>query len=169
MYKDGRCLNKSDRNTKRLLTARQIVGSRTNHIVMKNCQLQDKSYRNAYRRACRFNAPGCQKSLSGQIRSYCKKLTASRTNRIVIHRHVLLASLRYCFIHRCLFKSDRIAKSLITNRTNYIVMHRYVPVVPMRRSVITCCLDKSDHNGIETCYVFHCAAVSSSVFSEQLF
>ena len=36
-----------------------------------------------------------------------------------------------------------------------------MPVAPMRRCVITCCLDKSDCFGIETCYVFHCAAVSS--------
>ena len=41
-------------------------------------------------------------------------------------------------------------------------MQRNVPVAPMRRSVITCCLDKSDRSGIDTCYVFHCAAVSSS-------
>ena len=41
-------------------------------------------------------------------------------------------------------------------------MHRNVPVAPMRRCVITCCLDKSGRIGIETCYVFHCTAVSSS-------
>ena len=91
-----------------------------------------------------------------------KKLTVSKTNRIVMHRHVLLASLRCCFIHHCLDKSDRIAKSLIGNRSNCIAMQRYVPVAPMIRCVIICCLDKSDRIGIETCYVFHCAAVSSS-------
>ena len=41
-------------------------------------------------------------------------------------------------------------------------MHRNVPVAPMRRCVITCCLHKSYRIGIETCYMFHCAAVSSS-------
>ena len=104
----------------------------------------------------------CQKLLSGQIRSYCKKLTASRASRIVMHKHVLLVSLRCCFKHRCLDKLDRIAKCLIANRTNLIVMHRNVPVTPMARCVITCCLDKSDRVSIETCHVFYCAAVSSS-------
>ena len=32
----------------------------------------------------------------------------------------------------------------------------------MRRCAITRCLDKSDRIGKETCYVFYCAAVSSS-------
>ena len=107
----------------------------------------------------------CQKSLSGQIRSYCKKLTNSRTNRIVMYRHVLRTSLRCCFIHRCLDKSDCIAISLIASRTNRFVMHRNAPVAPLRRCVITCCLDKLDRIGIETCYVFHlfhCAPVSPS-------
>ena len=63
------------------------------------------------------NAPLCHNLLSKQIRSYCKKLIASGTNRIVM---------------------------------------------PLRRCVIRCRLGKSDRIGIETCYVFHCAAVSSS-------
>ena len=46
--------------------------------------------------------------------------------------------------------------------TNRIVMFRYVTVAPMRRCVRTGCLDKSDRIGMETCYMFHCAAVSSS-------
>ena len=41
-------------------------------------------------------------------------------------------------------------------------MYRNVPVAPMRRCVITCCLGKSDRIGLETCYLFNCAAVSSS-------
>ena len=75
--------------------------------------------------------------LSGQIRSYCKKLTASRTNRIVLQKHDCCG-------------------------TNRIVVHKYVTVAPMRCCVITCCLDQSDRIGIEMCYEFHCAAVSSS-------
>ena len=131
--------------------------------MMKNCfQQQNKSYCNTYKRTSYFTAPVYQKSLTGQIRSYCIKLTASKTNRVVIHMYELLVLLRCCFIHRCLDKSDRIAKSLIASQTNRIVMHRNVPVAPMRRCVITCCLDKSDLIGMETCYVFHCTAVSSS-------
>ena len=83
----------------------------TNHIVIRNCcQQQDEAYRNAWRviinwrPACCFTAPICQKSQSGHNRSYCKKLLASKTNLIVMHRHIL----RYCFLHRCLDKSDRI-------------------------------------------------------------
>ena len=54
---------------------------------MKNCYLhQDKSYRYALRHVSCFNAPMCQKLLSGHIRSYCKKLIVSWTNHIVIHR-----------------------------------------------------------------------------------
>ena len=105
----------------------------------------------------------CKESLFGQLGLYCKKLRASRTNRIVMHRHVLRVSLRCCFIHRCLDKSDRISKRLIACRTNRIVMHRNVPVALKRCCIITCCLDKSYRIGIETCYVFHCAAVPSSV------
>ena len=37
-----------------------------------------------------------------------------------------------------------------------------MPVASMRHCVITYCLDKSDRIGIETYYVFHCTAVSSS-------
>ena len=85
---------------------------------MKNCrQQQDKSSRNAYSRASYSNAPLCHNLLSGQIRSYCKSLIASRTNRIVM---------------------------------------------PQRRCVLRCRLNKSDCFDIEKCYVFHCAAVSSS-------
>ena len=40
---------------------------------------------NPYSTSC-CNAPMCQKSLSGHIRSYCLKLIASRTNRVVMHR-----------------------------------------------------------------------------------
>ena len=132
---------------------------------MKNCisqQQQDKSYRYALRRASCFNAPICRKRLYGRIRSNCKKPIASRTNRIVMHSHVLRASLRCCFIHFCLDQSDRITKSLIASRANRIVMRGYVPIAPMRRCVITCCLDISNRMDIETYYVFHCAAMSSS-------
>ena len=62
-------------------------------------------------RASYSRVPLCQNLLSDQIRSYCKKITASRTNCIVI-------PLRRCVSRRCV--------------------------------------------GIETCYVFHCAVVSSS-------
>ena len=86
-----------------------------------------------------------------------------------MHRDRLVVLMRRCAKSRCLDKSDRIAKSLIASRTNRIVMHRYVPVAPLHRCVITCYLDKSDCIGIETCYVFHCAAVSSSDILEQLF
>ena len=113
----------------------------------------------------------CAKSrcLGGPDR-IAKKLTASRTNRIVMHRHVLLVSLRCCFIHRCLDKSDWIAKSLIASRTNCIVMHRNVPVASMHRCVITCYLDNLDPIGIKTYYVFYCAAVSSSdIFGTAVF
>ena len=34
----------------------------------------------------------------------------------------------------------------------------------MRHCVIICCLDKSDRIGIESCYMFHCAAVALSNF-----
>ena len=129
---------------------------------MKNCgHQQGKSYRNAQRHASRFNALMCQKSLSRQIRSYFKKLTASGTNRMVMHIHMLLVTLHCCDIHCCLDKSDRIAKSPIASRTNRITMRRNVLVAPMRCCVITCCLDKSHCIGIETCYLFHCAAVLS--------
>ena len=83
----------------------------TNHIVMKNCcKQQDKSYRNAWRRTYWFTVPMCQKSLSEHIRLYCKKLIASRTNRIVMHRALLVALLHCCSICRYLGKSkpDRI-------------------------------------------------------------
>ena len=41
MHKDGRCMDKLDRITKKL------IASKTNRIEMKNCcQHQDKSYRN---------------------------------------------------------------------------------------------------------------------------
>ena len=62
----------------------------------------DKSYGNEKR----FSA-------AGQIKSYRKKLIASRTNCILM-------------------------KAVVSNRTNRIVMH------------------------IDTCYVFHCAAVAST-------
>ena len=73
-----------------------------------------------------------------------------------------VVSIRQCAEICCLDKSDRIAKSLIASRTNRIVMHRNVPVAPKRHCVITCYLDKSDRMGLETCFAFHCAAVSSS-------
>ena len=46
-------------------------------------------------------------------------------------------------------------KKLIASRTNRIVM-------PLRSCVTRCLLDKSDCVGVETCYVFHYAAVLSS-------
>ena len=77
-----------------------------NHIVLKNCgQQQNKLYRKAQRRASCFAAPMRQKSLSGQI---SKKLIASLTNRIQMHRQLLVASLRFCIIRRYQNKSDRI-------------------------------------------------------------
>ena len=49
-------------------------------------------------------------------------------------------------------------------------MHGNLPVASMRRCVITCCPDKSDRIGIETCYVFHCAAESSlDIFGTAVF
>ena len=47
------------------------------------------------------------------------------------------------------------SKTLFVYRIDCIVM-------PLRRYVIRSPCDKSDRIGIETCYVFHCAAVSSS-------
>ena len=106
------------------------------------------------------------------MRSYCKNMIASRTNRIVMktycqqqdksHRNeqTLVICFTALLFHTSL--SGRIAKSLIARRTNRIVMHRYVTVAPMRRCVITCCLDISDRIGLETYYAFHCAAASSS-------
>ena len=55
-----------------------------------------------------FVTPVTQKSSSGQIRSHCKKLIASRTSRFVMHRHALVALLRRCLIRRRLAKSDRV-------------------------------------------------------------
>ena len=52
-------------------------------------------------------------------------------------------------------KLYRDVKSLIASRTNRIVMS-------LRRCVIRCRLDKSNRISTEMCYVFHCAAVSSS-------
>ena len=48
-----------------------------------------------------------------QIRSYCKTLTAIRTNRIVMHRHVLLASLCCCFIDTYLCITIRFVQQII--------------------------------------------------------
>ena len=79
-----------------------------------------------------------------------------------MHGGVRVVSMHRCGKIRCLDKSDCISKSLIASKTNRTVMCRNVPLAPMRRCVITCCLDKSDRIGIETCYVFHCTAVSSS-------
>ena len=62
---------------------------RTNRIVMHRL------------RASCSNAPLCHNMLSEQIRSYCKSLIASRTNRIAI-------PLRRCVMRRRLDKSDRI-------------------------------------------------------------
>ena len=96
----------------------------------------------------------CQKSLSGQIRSHCKKLIARRTNLIVMHR---LRTSYYdaLLCHNLLSGQIRsYCKKLIASRTNRIVM-------PLRRCVIRPRLDKSDRIGIETCYVFHCSAISS--------
>ena len=53
-----------------------------------------------------FIVPMCQKSLLRQIRSYCKKPIACRTNRIVMHRRILVASLICCLKRRCQDKSD---------------------------------------------------------------
>ena len=57
-----------------------------------------------------------------------------------MHRHVLLVSLRCCFIHRCLDKSDCIAKSLIASGTNCIVLHRYVPMKQQGSEASNTCL-----------------------------
>ena len=126
---------------------------------MKNCcQQQDKSYCNALRRASCCTAPVCQKLLSKHIRLYCKKLIASRTNRIVMHR--LRASYANATLSPYLL-SEQIrsyCKKLITSWTNRIAMQ-------LRRCLICRHLDKSDRIGIETCCVFHCAVVSSSDIS----
>ena len=111
------------------------------------CQQQNKSYRNAQRRASCCTAPMCQKSLSGHIRSYCKKLIASRTNRIVMHRlRARCSNVPLC--HSLLSEQMRLyCKTSIASRTNRIAM-------PLHRYFIRHRLDKSDRNGIETCYAF---------------
>ena len=87
----------------------------TNHIVMKNCfQQQDKSYRSAQTRVTCFTALLFHISLSGQIRSYCKKLNCCRTNRIVMHRYVTAAPMRCCVTTCCLDKPDRIGIGIET-------------------------------------------------------
>ena len=66
---------------------------------IENClQEQDKSYRNAQKRASCCTTSMRQNSLSGHIRSFGKKLIASRTNRIVMPQ-------RRCVIRRRLDKS----------------------------------------------------------------
>ena len=91
---------------------------------MKSCfQQQDKSYRNAYRR-----------SLSGQIRSYCKKLVASRTNRIVMKNccqqpdKCIVMPLRRCVIRCRLDKSNRIGKETCMCFTAPLHNHRIFSV-----------------------------------------
>ena len=86
-----------------------------------------------------------------------------------MHRDVLVVSMLRYAKSCCLDKSDCIAKGLVASRTNSIVMHRYVPVAPLRRCVITCCLDKSDRIDIETCGVFHYAAVIIGYFQNSCF
>ena len=115
---------------------------------MKNCfQQQDKSYRYARRL-----------SLSDQIRWHCKIMIASGTNCIVTRsrfnapmcKMLLSGQIRlYC-------------KKLTASWTKRTFMHKYVTVAPMLLCVMSYCQDKSDRIGIETCNVFHCAAVSSS-------
>ena len=101
--------------------------------------------------------------LSGQIRSYCKKLTASRTDKSYRDAQTRVTCFTALLFHTPLSGQIRsYCKKLDCCRTNRIVMHRYVKVAPMRQCVITCCLDKSNRIGIETCYVLHCAAVSLS-------
>ena len=76
-------------------------------------------------------------SAAGQIKSYRKKLIANRTNCILM-------------------------KAVVSNRTNRIVIHRLLVSCSNAPHIIICCLDKSDRIGIDTCYVFHCAAVAST-------
>ena len=95
---------------------------------MKNCQQQNKSFRNAQRHASCFTAPMCQKSLSGHIRLYCKRLIASRTNRVAMHGlRASCSSVPLC--HNLLSGQIRsYCKKLIASRTNCIV-------IPLRRCV----------------------------------
>ena len=82
-------------------------------------------------------------------------MIASRTNGIVMHR--LRPSFSNALLcHNLLSREIRsYCKKLIAGRTKSIV-------IPLRRCVIRRRLDKSDRIDIETCYVFHCATVSSS-------
>ena len=97
----------------------------------------------------------CQKSLSRHTRLYCKMLIASRTNRIVMHKLRPSCSNAPLCYNLLSGQIRSYYKMLIASRTNRIAM-------PMRLCVKCRRLDKSDRIGLETSYVFHCTAVSSS-------
>ena len=118
------------------------------------CHQQDKSFHNALRRTSYCTAPMWQKSLSGHIRLYCKScLSVSKSF------HNALRRTSYCTAPMCQKSlSGHIrsyCKKLIVCGTNRIEM-------PLRRCITRRPLNKSDCIAIETCHVFHCAAVSSS-------
>ena len=80
----------------------------------------------------------CPKRTTNQIRLYRKKLTASRTNGIVVNRHVIVASLRCYFLRRCQEKSDRIGMETAP----------CFSLLPIRSDFSSSDIDVSAHSGL---------------------